>query len=128
MGGKSFDCLNCVGICCSVYTRVGVGKRDIKRLAKHFGITVEAATKKYTKVVKGERVLRRKKSPLLGETCILHDLEKTLCGEYEARPEACRKWPEDGDGGCVFHDVLEFERAQQGDPAVIPLIQLVYRI
>jgi Fe-S-cluster containining protein len=126
MEKESYDCLNCVGICCSVYTRVEVSKRDIQRLAKHFGITVQAATKKYTKVVNGEQVLRRAKSKLLGETCILHDQEKKLCGVYEARPRVCRVWPNHGDGGCVYYDVLEFERVQQQDHNVIPLVQLIY--
>ena len=124
--GNTYDCLNCVGICCSVYTRVEVTKRDINRIARHFRITPEAATLKYTKVVQGERVLRRKKDELLGETCIFHDTEKRLCGQYEARPLVCRVWPDHGDGGCVYYDVLQFERDQQGTHTVVPLIQLAY--
>jgi Fe-S-cluster containining protein len=125
--GNTYDCLNCVGICCSVYTRVEVTKRDINRIARHFRITPEAATLKYTKVVQGERVLRRKKDELLGETCIFHDTEKRLCGQYEARPLVCRVWPDHGDGGCVYYDVLQFERDQQGTDTVFPLIQLAYK-
>jgi uncharacterized protein len=124
--GKTFDCLNCIGICCSVYNRIEVTKRDVNRIAKHFGITPEAATAKYTKVVEGERILRRKKDELFGDTCIFHDLETRLCGQYEARPHACRVWPDHGDGGCVYYDVLQFERVQQGTDTVVPLIQLAY--
>jgi uncharacterized protein len=124
--GNTFDCLNCVGICCSVYTRVEVSKRDINRIARHFRITPEAATARYTKVVNGDRVLRRKKDELFGDTCIFHDLDKRLCGEYEARPHVCRAWPNHGDGGCVYYDVLQFEREHQGTDTVIPLIQLAY--
>jgi Fe-S-cluster containining protein len=125
--GKTFDCLNCIGICCSVYNRIEVTKRDVNRIAKHFGITPEAATAKYTKVVEGERVLRRKKDELFGDTCIFHDLETRLCGQYEARPHVCRVWPDHGDGGCVYYDVLQFEREQQGTNTVVPLIQLAYK-
>jgi Fe-S-cluster containining protein len=124
--GKTFDCLNCVGICCSVYNRVEVSKHDINRIARHFRITPEAATLKYTKVVEGERLLRRKKDELLGETCTFFDLDTRLCGEYDARPRVCRIWPDHGDGGCVYYDVLQFERYQQGTDTVIPLIQLAY--
>jgi len=126
--GKTFDCLNCVGICCSVYNRVEVTGRDINRIARHFNITPEAATARFTKVVEGERVLRRKKDPLLGETCIFHDLDKRLCGQYDARPHVCRIWPDHGDGGCVYYDVLQFERDQQGKDNVVPLIQLAYKV
>ena len=125
--GNTYDCLNCVGICCSVYTRVEVTKRDINRIARHFRTTPEAATLKYTKVVQGERVLRRKKDEMLGETCIFHDTEKRLCGQYEARPLVCRVWPDHGDGGCVYYDVLQFERDHQDTHTVFPLIQLAYR-
>ncbi|MFL6213060.1 MAG: YkgJ family cysteine cluster protein [Blastocatellia bacterium] len=125
--GKTFDCLNCVGICCSVYNRVEVSKRDINRIARHFRITPEAATLKYTKVVDGDRVLRRKKDELLGETCTFFDLDKRLCGQYEARPLVCRVWPDHGDGGCVYYDVLQFERDHQDTDTVFPLIQLAYK-
>lgn len=40
--GRTFDCLNCIGICCSVYTWVEVNKRDVNRIAKHFRITRRA--------------------------------------------------------------------------------------
>jgi uncharacterized protein len=125
--GKTFDCFNCIGICCSVYTWVEVTKRDVNRIAKHFGLSPEAALAKYTKVVEGRRMLRRKKDDLFGDTCIFHNLETRLCGQYDARPHACRVWPDHGDGGCVYYDVLQFEREQQGTRAVVPLIQLAYK-
>src|SRR5829696_7939916 len=43
-----FDCSKCPAYCCSVYERVKVTKRDIARLAKHFGVTYEQAEKRYT--------------------------------------------------------------------------------
>ena len=125
---KKFDCLNCVGICCSVYHQVEVSKRDLNRIARHFGITPEAAASRYTKVAASGRVLRRKKDELFGDTCIFHDLDKRLCGEYEARPLVCRLWPDHGtgEGACVYYDLLQFERAHQDDETVVPLIQLTF--
>ncbi len=129
MAKEKFDCMNCLGICCSAYERVEVTVKDIRRLAKHFGITMEAATSRYTKMVDGERVLRRKRDPLLGRTCILHDLKGRVCGHYEARPEVCRVWPTrlpHGDGRCVYYDLLEFERDRQNSADVIPLVQITF--
>jgi hypothetical protein len=121
---EKFDCLNCIGICCSVYDHVQVGKRDVRRLAKHFGLSPEAARLKFTKFSEGETILKRKRDPLLGRTCMFFDLEKRLCGIYEARPAVCRDWPTHGDGSCVYYDVLQFERRQQGEHDILPLIQI----
>ena len=55
-----YDCADCPAFCCSVYDRVQVTPRDIRRLAKHFGVTEEVATARYTKMYAKERVLRRK--------------------------------------------------------------------
>jgi Fe-S-cluster containining protein len=112
-------------MCCSVYDHVPATKRDIARLARHFKISIEMATRRYTKQHGRERILRRKKDPLLGQTCIFHDLEKRICGIYEARPRVCRVWPEHGDGSCVYYDVLQFERRQQGEHNIAPLIQII---
>jgi uncharacterized protein len=121
----TYDCLNCIGICCSVYDRVRVGLRDIKRLGKHFGISNETASQRFTKMKKGERVLRRKRDPLLGETCIFHDLERRVCGIYDARPSICGVWPVHGDGSCVYYNLLEFQREEQDDSNIVPLIQIM---
>lgn len=124
MAKLKFDCLNCIGICCSVYDHVPVTKRDIRRLARYFQVSVEAATRRFTKLRKGERILRRKHDPLLGQTCTFHDLKRRVCGIYEGRPHVCRVWPTHGDGSCVYYDLLQFERRQQGVHDVVPLIQI----
>ena len=53
-----FDCAKCPGYCCAIYERVQVTKRDINRLAKHFGVSFETARRRYTCINKdsGERV------------------------------------------------------------------------
>ena len=58
-----YDCVECPAYCCSVYERVQVTPRDIRRLAKHFGVTEEVATARYTKMHGNERVLRKKPTP-----------------------------------------------------------------
>ncbi|HKP10946.1 MAG TPA: hypothetical protein VJZ91_02510, partial [Blastocatellia bacterium] len=44
-----FNCLKCPAYCCS-YDRIEVTKRDVARLARHFGLTYEEAEKRYTKI------------------------------------------------------------------------------
>lgn len=124
MAKDEYDCLNCVGLCCSVYDQVPVTRRDILRLARRFLLSEEGAMRRFTKMSSGGRVLRRKRDPLLGQTCMFHDLQKRVCGVYEARPQVCREWPVHGDGGCVYYDLLQFERRQQSDETIVPLIQI----
>ncbi|HEX8709579.1 MAG TPA: YkgJ family cysteine cluster protein [Pyrinomonadaceae bacterium] len=119
-----YDCLDCVGMCCSVYDHIPVHGRDLRRLARHLQSSVEVVARKFTKLSGGERILRRKDDPLLGRTCIFFDLENRGCGIYLGRPEVCKRWPTHGDGRCVYYDVLTFERRQQDDSTVIPLVQI----
>jgi len=50
-----YDCSKCPGYCCS-YPLIEVGKRDIARLAKHFGITYAQAESRYTRFDRSEKV------------------------------------------------------------------------
>ncbi|MGB7925463.1 MAG: YkgJ family cysteine cluster protein [Pyrinomonadaceae bacterium] len=122
-----FDCSKCPAFCCSIYERVQVTKRDINRLAKHFGVTPEVARTRYTKTHResGERVLRRKKDLIFGEACQFLNPETRGCGIYHARPAVCREYPDRT--RCVYYDVLQFERRQQDDDTVLPLIQITFR-
>ena len=54
-----YDCTDCPAFCCSVYERVQVKPSDIRRLAKHFGVTEEVATARYTKIYANEREIGR---------------------------------------------------------------------
>src|SRR5688572_31013443 len=80
-----YDCVECPAFCCSVYERVQVTPRDIRRLAKHFGVTEEVATIRFTKMYGDERVLRRKADPMFGQTCQFLNLETRGCGIYQDR-------------------------------------------
>jgi Fe-S-cluster containining protein len=108
-----------------VYERVQVTPRDIRRLARHFGVTEEVATARYTKIYEKERVLRRKSDPLMGEACQFLNLETRGCTIYHARPAVCREFPITK--RCAYYDLLRFERQQQDDPNTVPLVQISFR-
>jgi uncharacterized protein len=120
-----FDCTKCPAFCCSIYERVQVTKRDITRLAKHFGVTFEVARRRFTKQWEDERVLKRVKDTIFPETCMFLDQEKRGCTIYHARPAVCREYPDRV--RCPYYDVLQFERRQQADDTVIPLVQITFR-
>ena len=119
-----FDCAKCPAYCCSVYERVQVTKRDINRLAKHFGVSFETAKRRYTTTWEGERVLRRVKDVIYAETCMFLDQEKRSCTIYHGRPAVCREYPDRA--RCAYYDLLQFERKQQNDPNVVPVVQITF--
>lgn len=120
-----FDCNKCPAYCCSIYERVQVTKRDLARLAKHFGVSVETAKRRYTKKWEKEQVLKRVKDVIFEETCMFLDQETRGCTIYHGRPEVCREYPDRA--RCVYYDVLQFERRQQDDETVLPIVQISFR-
>lgn len=120
-----YDCAKCPGYCCSIYERVQVTKRDLNRLAAHFSLTVEAAAERFTKLHGKERVLRRKADPIFGKACRFLDPETRRCTIYHARPAVCREYP--ARARCAYYDLLQFERIQQDDKDVVPLVQITFR-
>jgi uncharacterized protein len=113
MPRKLYDCTKCPGYCCS-YPLIEVKDRDAHRIARHFGISLKVAEKKYFKPANGyKRVMRRKQDTHFGKICQFFDIEARLCTIYEARPATCRKFP---DGArCGYWDFLKFEREGQKD-------------
>jgi len=120
-----YDCSKCIAFCCSIYERVEVTDFDIKRLAAHFGISVEEATRKHTTVMDGSRILKRTKDPLFGKSCKFLHPETRGCTIYEGRPKTCREYP--GRTRCAYYDTLRFERTIQDDPTIVPIVRLVFR-
>ena len=122
-----FDCNKCPAFCCSVYDRVQVTTRDLNRLARHFGVSAETAKRRYTKIHResGERVLRRVADSIFEETCMFLNQETRGCGIYHARPGVCREYPDRT--RCAYYDLLQFERRQQADDTVGPLVQITFR-
>jgi uncharacterized protein len=117
MPKKKYDCLKCPGYCCS-YPVIEVKDRDAKRIAKHFGLSLQVAERKYFKSAHGyKRVMRRKADKLFGKICQFFDTKARRCTIYEARPSTCREFP--GDDNCGYWDFLAFERETQKDETYI---------
>ncbi|HRE13592.1 MAG TPA: YkgJ family cysteine cluster protein [Usitatibacteraceae bacterium] len=115
-----YDCLKCPAYCCT-YPEIPVKKRDLERLAKHFGVDVEIAQELYTKPTedgKG-RQLRHRKDDIFKTACAFLSKENRRCTVYEARPSICREFP--GEKRCGYYDFLKFEREHQEDPEFIAL-------
>jgi uncharacterized protein len=69
--------------------------------------------------------LRKVEDKLFDSTCVFLDQDKRGCSIYHARPNVCREYPDRP--RCVYYDVLQFERKQQGDDTVLPLFQITFR-
>ncbi len=81
---SKINCLDCGNYCKTtppIYT-----KKDVKRIARHIGITPKTFIRKYTiEDIGGE---------LTGIKVPCHFLnEDNTCSIYEVRPEACRRYP-----------------------------------
>lgn len=113
-----YDCSQCPGYCCS-YPRIEVKPSDIARLARHFGIEPEQASRRFTRLYEpGERILKHQKDTVYGSICRFFDTDERRCTIYAARPKVCRSYP-DGPK-CGYYDFLKFERKHQGDEDFIP--------
>ena len=94
-------------------------KRDVERLAAHFGISFSKARQKFTKEDSGEKyVMRRKADVYFGRICRFFDTNERRCTIYKARPSTCRTYP---GGRCGYYDFLSAERSHQEDPEFIAL-------
>lgn len=120
-----YDCTQCVAYCCSIYERVEVKAKDLKRLAAYFGVTEAVASKKYTKLHGKERILRRTPDVIFEKTCMFLDQKTRGCTIYDARPAVCREYP--GEKRCGYYDVLSFEQRVQDDVTVVPVVRLVFK-
>lgn len=112
-----FNCSKCPAYCCS-YDRIEVTKRDVLKIARHFGITPEQANQRYTKSSFGERLFRHKKDHIFKQVCQFLDSETRRCTIYDARPAVCREYPDSL--RCGYYDFLASERRRQDDPEFIP--------
>jgi Fe-S-cluster containining protein len=112
-----YNCSKCPGYCCT-YKTIDVTKKDIARLAKHFGVTYDQAKTKYTKLVYGDLSLRHQKDHIFRRACLFFDTDKRRCTVYEARPAVCRRYPESR--RCGYYDFLASERRRQCDDDFIP--------
>ena len=113
-----YSCEKCPGWCCT-YDEIEVNKRDIERLARHFGLDAETAAERFTKVKGGTPMLRHKKDSIFDTACMFLDQDKRRCTVYEARPTVCRQYP--NANRCGYYEFLKFEREQQGDDEMAAL-------
>ena len=109
-----YSCAKCPAFCCT-YTDIEVTKRDVKRIAKHFDLSLKEAREKYTKMEStGKvRVMRHRSDKHFVTACMMLDQETRRCTMYEARPSVCRVYPDSS--RCGYYEFLKFERNQQGD-------------
>ncbi|HKM61510.1 MAG TPA: YkgJ family cysteine cluster protein [Acidisphaera sp.] len=82
----ALSCQACPGFCCKMAGYVAVSQTDIRRLAKHLGLTVRQFEKRHILKVtrKGEKLIKPGY-----ETCQFLG-EDHRCNVYEARPKDCR--------------------------------------
>jgi hypothetical protein len=113
-----YSCSKCPAWCCT-YDEIEVNKRDIERLARHFGLDFETAQVKFTKLKGAAHLLRHKKDSVFDTACMFLDQDKRRCTIYEARPGVCRKYPDSAH--CGYYDFLKFEREQQGDEEIVAM-------
>ena len=115
-----YSCSKCPAYCCS-YPEIEVTRRDVARLARHFGLSFEQADERFTKYdgAQGIRLLRHKKDHVFDSVCMFLDQKTRRCGAYEARPGVCRGYPDSP--RCGYYEFLKFERAHQGDDKSIAL-------
>ena len=117
-----YDCSKCPGYCCS-YPRIEVKNSDLKRLAKHFDLSLAAAQKKFTRWYKDEDghelIMRHQKDEIYGSICKFFDTDERRCTIYEARPAVCRQYPLKSK--CGYYEFIKFERNHQDDKTFIPL-------
>ena len=86
--GLRFTCTQC-GQCCTGSTgSVWVSQADIKRLAAFLDIPPGRFVRRYTRMVKGERILIDN-AP--STDCVF--LRDRTCTVYEGRPTQCRTYP-----------------------------------
>ena len=116
-----YDCAQCPGYCCS-YSRIAVTDFDIGRLARHFGLSLATARRRFTYRYRtqdtDERILRHQRDHIFKSVCRFFDRDARRCTVYAARPGVCRTYPYGN--GCGYFDFLKFEREQQGDAEFIP--------
>lgn len=119
MGAKiQYNCNKCPAYCCC-YPEIETTDRDIKRLAKHHGVSEKTARKKFTKKTEDgdRRCLRHRKDEHFGSSCMFLHPETRGCTIYEGRPTICREYP--GVSKCAYYEFLKAERRAQEDPDLV---------
>lgn len=114
----SYNCGKCPSYCCT-YPQIAVTASDVRRLARHFGIPVEKAAKRFTKPCPGGSgaIMRHRRDRYFDTACRFLHPEERHCTVYAARPAICRAFP--GTRRCGYYDFLTFERRVREDPELV---------
>ncbi len=86
MATQKLDCLKCPSLCCTMAGHVQVSRADIRRLAKHLGLTVREFEEKHIVEVTRKGIKRIKSG---FNVCQFLAADRT-CTVYKARPTDCR--------------------------------------
>ena len=107
-----YDCSRCPAYCCG-YPIIEATKKDIRRLARHFKISEQAARDQFTEKENNRvRKMRHRHDRKLDTTvCMLLNQKTRQCSVYRARPDICRAHPGDR---CEWHDRQQFESIAAG--------------
>lgn len=99
---KLYDCEKCPGYCCG-YPIIEASPKDVRRLARHFGLEYETAREKFTEKENNRvRKMRQRPDKKLGAPlCIFFDQKTRRCSVYTVRPQICRDYPGDR---CEWND------------------------
>jgi len=90
-GLSEIECFRC-GICCARY-RPKVTSREIKRIARKLGMSIDAFTSAYVRAVPTkEAYLLQNASDICPFLCWDEKGVKATCSIHDFRPEACRNW------------------------------------
>ena len=99
---KLYDCDKCPGYCCG-YPVIAASKKDIRRIATHFGMDYDTARDKFTEKENNRvRKMRQRHDKKLGTpVCVFLNQKTRGCSIYKARPQICRDHPGDR---CEWND------------------------
>jgi Fe-S-cluster containining protein len=100
---------------------IALTKRDVERLAKHFGLSFNTAKKRFTRQAHGHKYLmRRKRDKHYVRICQFFDTKERRCTIYKARPAVCRDYP-GKNARCGYYDFLMHERRAQNDDTFVAI-------
>lgn len=117
---KETDCLACAN-CCKTMSPTYT-KTDIKRIARHFGMSEEAFRKKWLYKDRNGDWLNKK------EPCQFLNLEDNKCSIYEIRPKDCAGFPHHTKRRMVDY-MHVFKQNVEYCPATYKLVEkMLYRM
>lgn len=121
-----YDCDACPAYCCG-YPIIEAKPADIRRLARHFGMSADDAKERFTEK-ENNRVRKMRQTPdakLGAPMCIFLNRKSRQCSVYAARPQICREHPGDR---CEWNDRRLLETIAKGGKKVIRLKVMPWKI